>query len=127
MFNRLLSLLSQVYYIAYFFILSVIIMTEKNVLVTGSAKRIGKAIALHMASNGWNVAIHYNSSEGEARKVLEQIEKFGVKSFLIRADLSDEKQVEDIINKCQEDLGSISCLINNASIFKNDNILVYIK
>jgi NAD(P)-dependent dehydrogenase (short-subunit alcohol dehydrogenase family) len=95
-------------------------MEQKVVLVTGAAKRIGKAIALHLASKGWSVVLHYNSSQDEANEVHEQIIKLGVDCFLVKADLSCEKQVRDVFKEYNNKFGKISCLINNASIFKND-------
>ncbi len=97
-------------------------MTTKTVLITGAAKRIGKAIALSLATDGWDVAIHYNNSTKEAEETAEQIRKLGRKAITIQADLTDEAQVKTIFPAARKELGNISCLINNASIFKNNNI-----
>ncbi len=99
-----------------------IYMTTKTVLITGAAKRIGKAIALSLAADGWDVAIHYNNSAKEAEETAGQIRQLGRKAIIIQADLTDDAQVKTIFAKARKELGHISCLINNASIFKNDNI-----
>lgn len=97
-------------------------MTQKSVLITGAAKRIGKALAIHMASNGWNVAIHYNNSKDEAVELSNQLRSFNIKTCIVQADLADENQVKNIFKQCPDEIGVISCLINNASIFKNDQL-----
>lgn len=97
-------------------------MEKKTVLITGAAKRIGKATAVTMAQEGWNVAIHYNTSQNEAEDTLKYIKSFGVKGCIIQADLNNEQQTRAIIGKASEKLGTINCLVNNASVLKNDNI-----
>lgn len=95
---------------------------NKTVLITGAAKRIGRSIATSLAEDGWNIAIHYNNSEKEALDLKNEIEKFGRKAAIIKADLADPEQLKKIIPAANEKLGKLACLINNASIFKNDNI-----
>lgn len=97
-------------------------MTQKSVLITGAAKRIGKAIAIHMASNGWNVVIHYNNSANDAIELSQKLKDFGIKTCIVQADLGNEIQVRNIFKQCPSEMGVISCLVNNASIFKNDNL-----
>ncbi len=97
-------------------------MKNKSVLITGAAKRIGREIALSMADDGWDIAIHYNSSKKEAEELLQEIVDKGVRACKIQADLANETQVLQIISQANEELGEISCLINNASSFKNDDI-----
>jgi NAD(P)-dependent dehydrogenase (short-subunit alcohol dehydrogenase family) len=96
---------------------------SKVVLITGAAKRIGRAIALHMARQGWDVAVHYHRSEGEAEDCVEQVKSLGRRATMIKADLSDENQVKSIVPHVLDELGNINCLINNASIFENDTVL----
>jgi len=93
-------------------------------LVTGGAKRLGKEIAIFLAERGFEVAIHYHSSESSADKLVEYIKsKTGKNSVALRADLTKEVEVRDLITRASENLGGpISCLINNASIFEYDNI-----
>jgi NAD(P)-dependent dehydrogenase (short-subunit alcohol dehydrogenase family) len=95
---------------------------KKSVLITGAAKRIGKAIAFHMAGLGWNVAVHYNNSKDEAGELVASIKKLGVQAVAVQADLSNEKQVRGLVAKAAKGIGELSCLINNASEFHNDNL-----
>ena len=71
---------------------------NKNLLITGAATRIGKAIALHFAERGWNIALHYFRSSSKAKKLKKIIEQNLVKATLIKADLKNPKQVEKVIN-----------------------------
>ncbi len=89
----------------------------KNALITGSAKRIGKVIALNLAKEGANVIIHYNSSEEEALKVKEEAKSYGVKAFTVKANLERIDEVMYLSKKSLELLGSIDILINNASLY----------
>lgn len=95
----------------------------KTALITGSAQRIGGEIAESLASQGWNIALHYNNSESEVLKKSKKISSYGVKVISIKADLSDELQAKEIISKVNDEIGSLSCLINNAAVFKNDSVL----
>ena len=94
--------------------------TLKVALVTGAAKRIGKAIALQLADNGWNVAIHYRSSGAKAEAVAAEVRLRGGKAMTIEADLANEQEVETIIPRVAEQLGQVSLLVNNASAFEMD-------
>ncbi|MEM7618856.1 MAG: SDR family oxidoreductase [Pseudomonadota bacterium] len=97
--------------------------TEHNVaLITGAAQRIGKAIALNMADHGWDIALHYNTSANAAEKVVTEIQKKGQKAVAIRGNLSSQDDVASLIPQCVKNLGTPTCLINNASLFKNDDI-----
>jgi NAD(P)-dependent dehydrogenase (short-subunit alcohol dehydrogenase family) len=94
-------------------------MNPKNVLVTGAAKRLGRAIALDLARDGWNVAIHYNSSEADARAVAAEAR--GVRTAILKADLSREDETASLIARAAAELGPITALINSASVFENDD------
>ena len=91
-------------------------------VVTGAALRIGRAIALDLARQGWRVAITYNSSADAAAATLRGIEATGVRGAAIRADLADEAQVEAVIPQAAAALGPVSLLVNNASAFRPDTV-----
>ena len=97
-------------------------MKNKNLLITGAATRVGKAIALHFAERGWNIALHYFRSSSKAKKLKKIIEQNWVKVVLIKADLKNPKQTEKIIPLAKKKLGTIDCLINNAALFEKDDI-----
>ena len=97
-------------------------MKNKNLLITGAATRVGKAIALHFAERGWNIALHYFRSSSKARELKKIIEQNCVKVTLIKADLKNPKQVEKIVSLAKRKLGTIDCLINNAALFEKDDI-----
>ncbi len=97
-------------------------MKNKNLLITGAATRVGKAIALHFAEKGWNIALHYFKSSSKAKKLKKMIEKNWVKVVLIKADLKNPKQTEKIMLLARKKLGSIDCLVNNAALFEKDDI-----
>ena len=95
---------------------------NKNILITGAATRIGKAIAIHFAKKKWNIALHYFKSSLKAKNLKKIIELNGVKVTLIKADLKNINQVEKIIPIVKKKLGTIDCLVNNAALFEKDDI-----
>ena len=97
-------------------------MRNKNLLITGAATRVGRAIALHFAERGWNIALHYFRSSSQAKKLKKIIEQNWVKVALVKADLKNSKQTEKIITIARKKLGSIDCLVNNAALFEKDDI-----
>ncbi len=97
-------------------------LAGKTALVTGSARRVGKAIALGLAREGVNVVMHYLRSEEEAKKLGEELTGLGVKSWLIRGDFSEGHG--DLIDRAIEYAGKIDLLVNNASIFTRDKELL---
>ena len=97
-------------------------MKNKNLLITGAATRVGKAIALHFAEKGWNIALHYFRSSSKAKELKKNIEQNWVKVALIKANLKNSKQVEKIVPLAKKKLGTIDCLINNAALFEKDDI-----
>lgn len=98
-------------------------LSSKTALITGGAKRIGKAIAYALASKGINIVIHYKSSEREAENVAKEIENFGVKAWIIQADLSISHEAENLIPNIRRETGDIHILINNASIFDKSKLI----
>jgi NAD(P)-dependent dehydrogenase (short-subunit alcohol dehydrogenase family) len=86
-------------------------------IVTGSAKRVGKSIAMALAKKGANIVLHYNHSEAEAQATAHLLEREGVKVFCIRADLSLVKDIEKFISEALTKAGKIDILVNSASQF----------
>jgi NAD(P)-dependent dehydrogenase (short-subunit alcohol dehydrogenase family) len=99
------------------------IIEKKTVLITGAAQRIGRAIALALAADGWSVGVHYNASKSEAHALVEEINVQGGKADTICADLRDETSMANLITDTKSKLGVVSCLINNAAVFEKDSIL----
>jgi NAD(P)-dependent dehydrogenase (short-subunit alcohol dehydrogenase family) len=92
-----------------------------NVLITGAAKRIGRAMALDLAANGWAVAVHFKGSEAEALKVCEEITERGGRAAPVRANLAKEEECAELVAHAVTAIGPLTCLINNASIFEKDS------
>lgn len=98
-------------------------MIEKRALVTGAGKRLGRAMALCLAENGYDVAVHYNTSEEQALAVAAEIRALGRRAEVLGADLLDEAETQSLIGRASEALGGpLTVLVNNASIFEYDNI-----
>jgi NAD(P)-dependent dehydrogenase (short-subunit alcohol dehydrogenase family) len=66
---------------------------KKCVLVTGAAKRVGQAIAIHFAEQGWEVAVHYGQSKAEADETVAAIQKLGARAMAFQADLASESEI----------------------------------
>ena len=94
----------------------------KTALITGAARRIGKAIALGLASDEWRVILHYGTSGDAAETLARTIREQGGEAMTIQADLNDEQQALNLIPKSVEEGGAITCLVNNASIFEEDSV-----
>jgi NAD(P)-dependent dehydrogenase (short-subunit alcohol dehydrogenase family) len=92
----------------------------KSVLVTGSARRIGRRIGLDLAGDGWDVAVHCNTSIGEAEEVAGLIEGMGRRAVIVRGDLAKPEVPERLIMEASKALGGLTCLVNNASVFEPD-------
>lgn len=93
-----------------------------TVLITGSARRIGRAIAQDLAKNGWQVCIHYRRSADEAEALVADIHQAGGSAVALGADLAVEADVASLVPRCTEALGTPICLINNASEFLVDTV-----
>ena len=97
-------------------------MTDKpRALVTGAARRLGRAMALDLAATGWDVAIHYRGSTEPAKETATAACALGANAATLQADLLLEDQTGSLIARAAEALGGpLSLLINNASLFEND-------
>ncbi len=98
-------------------------LKDKIALITGSAKRVGKALALALAQQGCHTIIHYGRSTEEAAQTVEQIKLLGVKTWAISADLNDEPAVNNLIPCAIKQAGRLDILINSASIFPPEDFL----
>jgi NAD(P)-dependent dehydrogenase (short-subunit alcohol dehydrogenase family) len=98
-------------------------MVMKRALVTGAGKRLGRAMALDLARQGCDVAVHYATSGDDAEAVAAEIRAMGRRAVTLQADLLDEAQVVPLVDRAAEGLGgALTVLVNNASIFEYDNI-----
>jgi NAD(P)-dependent dehydrogenase (short-subunit alcohol dehydrogenase family) len=92
----------------------------RSALVTGAARRIGRAIARDLADHGWDVAVHHHTAADEARQLVHQIEASGRRAVALQADLAQEAEAAGLVARASERLGPISLLVNNAAIFEHD-------
>jgi len=95
---------------------------QPNVLITGAAHRIGRAIATDLAANGYGVAVHYNNSESGANDLASTITNSGGRAVALKANLANEDEIKSIIPAATKALGPLTLLINNASMFENDTV-----
>lgn len=90
---------------------------NKNVLITGSSRGIGRACALQLAREGANVVVNYRKRRAEAEALVDEITAFGGKAFAIEADVSEADQAEHLVDTAIELLGHLDILVNNAGIW----------
>lgn len=97
--------------------------TAKGVaLVTGAARRVGRAIALALAAAGWDVVVHFRTADEDAESVVREIEALGRRAAAIGTDLSAEAETASLMARAAAALGPITCLVNNASTFESDTV-----
>lgn len=92
---------------------------SRRVLVTGSSRGIGKAIALALAEDGFAVTVHYRSGESQAQEVLNQIQSAGGEADLLQCDISDRKQTRDALEAVIADKGAYYGVVSNAGITRD--------
>ena len=99
---------------------------KRTILVTGSSRGLGRAIALHLGALGHTVAVHYVSSEGPALEVAEAVEAAGGRSAAFGADVSDPEACALLVKRVAGELGAVEALVNNAGITR-DTLLLRMK
>ena len=92
-------------------------MNRKVVLITGSSRGIGRSTAIKYAQNNYNVVINYNNSYDKARELEDYlVSTYGIEVMIVKADVSNEVEVKDMVDKVISKFGNIDVLVNNASI-----------
>ena len=97
-------------------------MEANKIIITGAATRMGAAIAKKLSGPQVEIVIHYNKSKSSAEKLKKELIKNKTKVYLIKGDLSKENDLKRIIKFSKSKLKYFDCLINNASLFENDNL-----
>ena len=92
----------------------------RTVLVTGAARRLGRAIALELARAGWQVAVHFRGSRDEAKQTAADCAHHAA-ADIFRAELDDEAQVRGLMQQVLDRFGSVDAVVNNASRFEHDS------
>ena len=90
-------------------------LSGKSAIVTGSAVGVGRATALELAKRGANVVVNYSRSEQEARGTVAEFERLGAKALLVRADVSQDREVRELVERTVDAFGSLHVLVNNAA------------
>jgi 3-oxoacyl-[acyl-carrier protein] reductase len=88
----------------------------KIALVTGASRGLGRAIAIGLAAAGCDVAVNYRERESEAAEVVAECKQHGRRSVALRADVSEERDVDELLKRTEQELGAIDVLVNNAGI-----------
>ena len=94
-------------------------------LITGAGRRVGRALALAVAENGFDVAIHHLQSHEDAESLAAEIATLGRRAHVLTADLSVEAQTRALVPAAAASLGPVTLLINNASVFEDDRIQTF--
>lgn len=99
-------------------------LSDQVALVTGSAHRVGRVIALELARQGVNIQVHYHSSDpDQVRDTLQEIKSLGVDAFAVQADISDPAGVQTVMDAVKENFGRLNILVNSASVFPSAELL----
>jgi NAD(P)-dependent dehydrogenase (short-subunit alcohol dehydrogenase family) len=98
-------------------------MTDRKlVLITGAARRLGRAIALELAAHGWDVALHHHRSQADAQATAASLRAAGARAETFGADLADEAACEGLVPAVVQRMGPLSALVNNAALFEHDDV-----
>lgn len=98
----------------------------KCAVITGATRGIGKCIATKFAKEGANIVINYRNNEEEALKVKKELEDLGSQVLVVKADVSELEQAENLIKEAKKEFGRVDILVNNAGITK-DNLIIRMK
>jgi NAD(P)-dependent dehydrogenase (short-subunit alcohol dehydrogenase family) len=98
-------------------------LNGKVALVTGAGKRLGRAVALRLASEGADVAVHYRGSDAEAREVVAEIEKLGRRAIAMRAELTGVEEIRALVQRVAHEFGQIDVLVNSAANFLASSVI----
>ena len=97
-------------------------MEARKIIITGGATRIGAAIAEKLSGQNKEIIIHYNKSKSKAESLKKKLKNYGTNVYLVKGDLSKEKDIDKIIKFSKSKLKYFDCLVNNASLFENDKL-----
>ena len=100
-------------------------MRTNKIIITGGATRIGAAIAKSLADYETVITIHYNKSKTNALKLKKELESLGSEVYLLKADLNNFTQTQKLLKLAYKKMKGLNCLINNASLFENDNLQTF--
>ncbi|MEG1870412.1 MAG: 3-oxoacyl-[acyl-carrier-protein] reductase [Peptostreptococcaceae bacterium] len=98
-------------------------LNNKNAVITGATRGIGREIAITLAKSGANIAINYRTENDDLNSLVSELKELGVKIFTKKCDVSNGIEVDEFIKESKESLGSIDILVNNAGITKDGLIL----
>ena len=91
-------------------------------LVTGAGRRVGRAIALGLANDGYAVAVHYNGSSAGAEETRDEIIANGGRAIVLQHDLTAPESAGTLVEKTRAELGPVAVLVNSASLFDEDQL-----
>ena len=92
---------------------------KKLALITGASGALGHAIALRLAKDGYDLALHYRSGEDEARLLAAELQREGVRALPVRADVCKQAEVDEMVAVVEEELGPVGVLVNNAGLVRD--------
>ncbi len=95
-------------------------LKNKNAVITGGSRGVGRAIALELAKEGVNVAVNYNKSADAAQQLVKEIEARGCKAYAIQADLANSEDSVSLVEEAYSKLGTLDILVNNAGIWPSN-------
>lgn len=99
---------------------------KQVILITGAARGIGKAIAMKYAKNGYDIILNYVSDNTDVEGLTKELSQYGTEVLCVKADISQENQVEELVKQAIDKFGKIDVLVNNAGVTK-DTLLMRMK